>query len=451
MLNSIREDVYRKKNPVTREEAQQTLDRLKSRDFLWEDKDKITKDTKDETMHRIASKNNYIPFIYSSYNTASVHLRSNRYDRKPGEKCVIGPLYSHFLLILRLQMNILTHVTMKDTEIYNGIHQILNIPENKVKKSKDERKEFLTELRRDGEAVHYRGRSQDSIDHVTWLWRYGLDNRPDIVRSCIGLHPHNDIYIIDNKPHRKPSKIHSYEPEVRCLLYCLLISEKYRISFIEQSHRITKDKIRQRYFPDITDDGSVDLPEEITETRDGVITFISDDIRHDVMYAFVTECLVEDSDLEFFLTTASRDVVYEYCRLWGYKRSEGERCLYIPDKPEKMYDLFIDSLQLDIITHCTVSDMRIRGRISERLGIPEEILKWDLKARERYVEYAKRGTQTVHHARGMIVGCAGAGKTTLLKRLLGCGEEEIKEVITTEGLEVHEEIFDICDQTKSLK
>ena len=79
----------------------------------------------------------------------------------------------------------------------------VNIPENKIKKSKDEREEFLTELRREGEAVHYRGRSQDSVDHVTWLWRYG---RPDIVRSCIGLHQHWDIYIIDNKTYRKPSK-----------------------------------------------------------------------------------------------------------------------------------------------------------------------------------------------------------------------------------------------------
>ncbi|XP_062586685.1 probable serine/threonine-protein kinase pats1 [Saccostrea cucullata] len=51
----------------------------------------------------------------------------------------------------------------------------------------------------------------------------------------------------------------------------------------------------------------------------------------------------------------------------------------------------------------------------------------------------------------MIVGCAGAGKTTLLKRLLGCSEEEINEVKSTEGLEVHEEIFEICDETRSLK
>ncbi|XP_062615130.1 uncharacterized protein LOC134276860 [Saccostrea cucullata] len=244
---------------------------------------------------------------------------------------------------------------------------------------------------------------------------------------------------------------HNYSPEIRYLLYCLLFSEKYQLNLNEQSCRDTRYNIRDRYFPDLSNDSSVDLPDGITETRDGVITFISDDIRHDVMYAFVTECLLEDSDLEFFLTTASRDVISEYCRSWDYERSEGERCLYIPERPKKMYDLFLDKLQLDIITHCTVSDKRIKFKISERLGVPTEVLEWDQEARERYVEYAKTGTRTVHHARGMIVGCAGAGKTTLLKRLLRCREEEIMEVKSTEGLEVHEEIFELCDEAKSLK
>ncbi|XP_062600369.1 uncharacterized protein LOC134262003 [Saccostrea cucullata] len=350
-------------------------------------------------------------------------------------------------------MNILTHVTMEDTEIYDKIQQILNIPDNILNKDEDKRKQFLQELRREGEAVHYRGRSQDSVDHVAWLWRYRYGARPDVVRSCIGLHPHGDIYIIDNKPHRKPSEHRNNPEEVGCLLYSLLLTEKYQLNLNEhkQSHRIIRDKIRDRYFPNITDDGLVDYSEGFTETDNGMISFISDDVRHDVMYAFVTECLVEDSDLEFFLTTASRDVISEYCRSWNYKRSEGERCLYIPEEPEKMYDLFIDKLQLDIITHCTVSDRRIHGRISKHFGVPSEVLQWDPEARERYVEYAKRGTQTVHHARGMIVGCAGAGKTTLLKRLLRCTEEEIKEVKSTEGLEVHEEIFELCDEAKSLK
>ncbi|XP_061193258.1 uncharacterized protein LOC133201472 [Saccostrea echinata] len=450
MLNDIRQIAHGKEKPVTSEEAQQTLDRLKSRDYLWEDQDKITEDTKDETMYRIALKRPDIPLYYSSYDTASVYLRSSGYIRKPGEKCVCSD-YCDYLMIHRLQMNLLTHVTMEDTTIYDEIYQILNVSKQKLKYSEDKREEFLMDLRREGEAVHYRGRSQDSVDHVTWLWRYRNLVRPNIVRSCIGLHPHWDIYIIDNKAYRKPSTYHTYPPDVRCLLYSLLLNEKYQLNLNEQSQRIIRDKIRDRYFTDITDDGWVDLPAGITETHNGVITLKSDDIRHDVMYAFVTECLVEDSDLEFFLTTASRDVISEYCRSWNYKRSDGERCLYVPRRPEKMYDLFIDKLQLDIISHCTVPDRGIHGSISKRLGVPEEILVWEQVARERYVEHAKRGTKTEHHARGMIVGCAGAGKTTLLNRLLGYSERKIKEVKSTEGLEVHEEIFDVDDKTKSLK
>ncbi|XP_061192140.1 probable serine/threonine-protein kinase pats1 [Saccostrea echinata] len=70
---------------------------------------------------------------------------------------------------------------------------------------------------------------------------------------------------------------------------------------------------------------------------------------------------------------------------------------------------------------------------------------WDQEARKRYTEYANKGTETIHHARGMIVGCAGAGKTTLLKRLLRCSEAEIRNVESTVGLEVHEEVFEICN------
>ncbi|XP_062619688.1 uncharacterized protein LOC134281228, partial [Saccostrea cucullata] len=397
LLNDIRQEVYRKYNPVTREKAQQTLDRLKSRDCLLDDQDKITEDTRDETMYRIASINFNIPFIYGSCDTASVYLRSFGYNKKPGEKCVTSSdSICSPLLILRLQMNILSHVTMEDTSIYDDIYQIYK------------RKKILTDLRQKEEALYYRRRSQDSVDHVTWLWRHGEYNRPDIVRSCIGLLPHNDIYIIDNKPYRKPNTCHNYSPEVRCLLYCLLLTEKYQLNLNEQSHRTMRDKIRQRYFPDITEEDLVDLPDGITETHNCVITFVSDDIRHDVMYAFVTECLMEDSDLEFFLITASRDVISEYCRSWDYKRSEGERCLYVPRYPVKMYDLFIDKLKLDIITHCTVSDRSIHKRISICLNIPEEILKWDLSARERFVESSRHGRVEMFRARGMIVGCAGA-------------------------------------------
>jgi hypothetical protein len=54
--------------------------------------------------------------------------------------------------------------------------------------------------------------------------------------------------------------------------------------------------------------------------------------------------------------------------------------------------------------------------------IPEEILEWDFAARKRYADTARKGTQTIHRARAMIV-----------------------------GLEVHEDIFEIFPDSDCLK
>ncbi|XP_056015440.1 uncharacterized protein LOC125675812 isoform X2 [Ostrea edulis] len=463
ILNKIRE-MYRE-DRVTSEKAQRTLDRLNSRGFIWnQDGVDITEDAKDETVYRVTGRviervtglSDRLPVsllhLLPSYTTAVRYLRSHRYTRESGEKCLISVNSScDSLLIRRLQMNILTHVTMEDTTICDEVSQYLNIPLSKVRMSDDARGALLEELHRTGERVQYRGGSQGSVQHVKWLWIYG---RPDIVRSCIGLHPHWDIYIINNTAYRKHSQHHDRPPAERCLLYCLLMVDDYTVKVKDESHIKMYNAIRERYFtslPVCDEITATNSPEEILQTENDVIKFKSDDIRHDVMYAFVTECLVEDSDLKFFLTTASRHMISEYCRSWDYKRSEGERCLYIPNNPDEMCKLFIDRLQLDILTHCTVSDRMIHDSITKRLGVPEEILNWDQEARERYVEYAKRGTQTVHHARGMIVGCAGAGKTTLLKRLLRCSDADIMGVTSTKGLEVHEEIFEICNNELKAK
>jgi GTPase SAR1 family protein len=83
--------------------------------------------------------------------------------------------------------------------------------------------------------------------------------------------------------------------------------------------------------------------------------------------------------------------------------------------------------------------------------IPEEILKWDFAERKRYADTARKGTQTIHRARAMIVGCAGAGKSTLLKRLQKRGLDELMQVQSTVGLEVHEDIFEIFPDSDCLK
>ncbi|XP_062603600.1 uncharacterized protein LOC134265406 isoform X2 [Saccostrea cucullata] len=345
-------------------------------------------------------------------------------------------------------MNILTHVTMKDTSIYDAVSQILAIPNEIVRGNEDRRKTYIEALKQKGEVVHYRGRSQDSVDYVTWLWGFF---RPDIVKSCIGLHPHWDIYIIDNKAYRKPNQYHQYSPDVRCLLYGLLLVEQYTLDANKQSHREILNKLRGKYFKDLPTYGEIDMsniPEGVTNKRGSSNTFISDDIKNDVMYAFVTECLVEGDDLEFFLTTASRDVISEYCRSWHYKRSAGERCLYVPDRPVKMFDLFIDKLQLDIITHRTMSDRNIYVRIIKRLKMPPGVLSWDLTAKKRFIEISKQGRKNMCRARGMIVGCAGAGKTTLLRQLQRKQTSDSQSSTkTTIGLEIHEDLFEVKDDT----
>ncbi|XP_056015212.1 uncharacterized protein LOC130052947 [Ostrea edulis] len=256
-------------------------------------------------------------------------------------------------------MNTLTHVTMEDTGICDEVSRYLSIPLDKTRMSEGERGAFLEELRKTGECVQSQG-------SVKWLWRY---ERNDIVRSCIGFHPHWDIYMIKNKAYRKHSQYHDRPPAERCLLYCLLMVGDYTVKVKDESHITMYNAIRERYFTELPvceEITAADNPEEIIHVENDVIKFKPSDIRHDVMYAFITECLVEDSDLKFFLTTASPHVISEYCRSWEYKRSEGERCLYIPYRPDEMYELFIDRLQLDILTHCTMSDMRIQYRISER-------------------------------------------------------------------------------------
>jgi hypothetical protein len=117
------------KDSLTSKEAQRTLDGLKSRGFLWDQDGRLTEDARDEVMYHVTERAVSISSMWwvyglSSKSTAVRYLRSNRYTRKPGEKCVIGDYPGCDVdLIWRLQMAILTHVTMEDTEIYDEVSQ----------------------------------------------------------------------------------------------------------------------------------------------------------------------------------------------------------------------------------------------------------------------------------------------------------------------------------------
>ncbi|XP_056016435.1 uncharacterized protein LOC125676865 [Ostrea edulis] len=186
-----------------------------------------------------------------------------------------------------------------------------------------------------------------------------------------------------------------------------------------------------------------------------IIRFASDEIRHQVMSYFVLNCLTTDEDYKNYIRLSSVDSLLEYVRPWTYEVGGKERCLYLT---EILLDDFIEKLGLDAIRHVMVGDYytdmtvdSVRDIIQKNVNVPREIFDLDYEARCRYVECAKKGTQTIHKARAMIVGCAGAGKTTLLKRLQKCGREEINRIQSTVGLEIHEDIFEINDEENVLK
>jgi replication-associated recombination protein RarA len=66
-----------------------------------------------------------------------------------------------------------------------------------------------------------------------------------------------------------------------------------------------------------------------------------------------------------------------------------------------------------------------------------------LKNKSELQRHLKERSITIHHAIGILVGCAEAGKTTLLRRLLGQTQDEVEDTESTRGLEVHRHIFNI--------
>ncbi|XP_062583923.1 uncharacterized protein LOC134245663 isoform X2 [Saccostrea cucullata] len=139
------------------------------------------------------------------------------------------------------------------------------------------------------------------------------------------------------------------------------------------------------------------------------------------------------------------DCLGKYFRTSGYEPQEKELCICVP--PEYNADL-IKRMDIDILTHKTMSDTKNHTDISNMLQIPEEVLSWNLDQRQRFVKHFKDGNIEMYRARGMIVGCAGAGKTTLLRRLQRRDRNDLqRETKTTIGLEVHDNIFLIDSDT----
>ncbi|XP_062569979.1 uncharacterized protein LOC134232014 isoform X2 [Saccostrea cucullata] len=183
------------------------------------------------------------------------------------------------------------------------------------------------------------------------------------------------------------------------------------------------------------------------DKENNTVSFVSEEIRHQVMGYFVLNCLESKGDYENYLKLSSVNSIFEYARPLTYERRMTERCMYLPYMIE---ELFVDRLGVDAIQFAA-NNYNLSIVISSKLHIPREVLKWDYDARCRYIACAKKGTQTMHRARAMIVGCAGAGKTTLLKRLQQRSIQELRQIQSTVGLEVYENLFDIDRDRKCLK
>jgi hypothetical protein len=106
---------------------------------------------------------------------------------------------------------------------------------------------------------------------------------------------------------------------------------------------------------------------ELTETEkvltyqmdNSAISFVSDDVRHQVMSYFVLNCLNTDEDYENYIRLSSVDSLLEYIHTWWYTRHEGERCLYLPDGLE---ETFVRRLGIDAVRHVMVEDQNDSGK-----------------------------------------------------------------------------------------
>lgn len=70
---------------------------------------------------------------------------------------------------------------------------------------------------------------------------------------------------------------------------------------------------------------------------------------------------------------------------------------------------------------------------------------------EKLKDFLSKGELTVRHVRCIIVGCSGAGKTTLLKRLQNAKFKDIKNIKTTELVDVHVNIFEVLENEATIQ
>lgn len=70
---------------------------------------------------------------------------------------------------------------------------------------------------------------------------------------------------------------------------------------------------------------------------------------------------------------------------------------------------------------------------------------------EKKRKFFTKAVMTVCHVRGIIVGCKEAGKTTLLKRLQNISYREIRNIKSTEIVDIHANSFHVIEEEETIQ
>ncbi|XP_061194055.1 uncharacterized protein LOC133202278 [Saccostrea echinata] len=154
--------------------------------------------------------------------------------------------------------------------------------------------------------------------------------------------------------------------------------------------------------------------------------------------------------VNMYLDWAEKENIAKYCRSSNYLRREIEEevcCWLLPNQTEQL----IEKLGEDMFTHPTMMDQSMHELVYRKLGIPVQVIMRGDESVRNFLDNLKKGETTMYHASGMIIGCAGSGKSTLLERLKGTNLKEILEnSMSTRGIDVQADIFDVTDNTIKL-
>ncbi|XP_062607337.1 uncharacterized protein LOC134269137 isoform X1 [Saccostrea cucullata] len=381
----------------------------------------------------LQSKENYEDYLnLSSLDSLIEYVRPLGYTRQSTERCMYLPKGTEEVFVRRFGIDAIYNATPGFYHLKHAILSELKLPPAVLKMSKGTRNKFCNFVK---------GFDEEHEHHYL--------NRSSLLGS----------FLIElNTSQKREFFILPLSSSKMSILCTIMLSENYTICLDEK----VKDKIKKtvQAFRVFHSNATVEddlLIKELVEndkvlTRNNALNtvqFAMDDVRHHVMSYFARTCLVTDEDYITYIKLSSVDSLLEYICEWGYEDVKEKRCLHLPKRIENTY-----VERLDVHMLCHVNPKMIRQNIRKlvyKLNIPKEVLKWDYDARCRYVACAKKGTQTMHRARAMIVGCAGAGKTTLLRRLQQRSIQELRQIQSTVGLEVHDNLFEVDKDRKCLR